>query len=174
MHAVVPCQKLYPWVFNMSIPIGYLLAGNEQTIIPCMDKYEIRRRHVLELIKNQCGGVHAKFAEKIERSPSYVGRMLYPDGKKGKKNISDTLIDVIEDRFALPRGWLDGISEDKELSSIMSIWSGLSDTQKALAADMLKAIARSASEKTLHDPLIRSEMTPLKESEIILKREKDR
>lgn len=115
MREVVPCRELYPQVSIMSIPTGYLLAGIERAIIPGMDKYEIRRRKVLELIDSQCGGVHAKFAEKIDRSPSYVGRMLYEEGKKGKKNISDTLIDAIEQKFKLTRGWLDGIG-DKELA----------------------------------------------------------
>lgn len=83
---------------------GYSASDN-----PGMDKYEIRRERVERLIKDRCDGVYAKFADKIERSPSYVGRMLYPEGKPGKKNISDTLIDVIEQKFDLPRGWLDGI-----------------------------------------------------------------
>jgi hypothetical protein len=109
MHVEFPCRKLYPKVSVVSIPTGHLLAGIDRSIIRDMDKYEIRRRKVEELIRDRCGGVHAKFAEKIERSPSYVGRMLYPEGKPGKKNISDTLIDVIEQKFELPRGWLDGI-----------------------------------------------------------------
>lgn len=104
---------LYPGVLLLSIPIGYLLAGIEQLIIARMDKYEIRRQKVEELIRDRCDGVYAKFADKIERNPSYVGRMLYPEGKPGKKNISDTLIDVIEKKFNLPRGWLDGIAENQ-------------------------------------------------------------
>ena len=115
MCEVVPCEEVYPQVFNLSIPTGYLLTGIDRAIIPMMDKYEIRRQKVMELIENRCGGVHAKFAEKIDRSPSYVGRMLYEEGKKGKKNISDTLIDVIEEKFNLTRGWLDGIGEDETL-----------------------------------------------------------
>src|SRR5690349_8487071 len=110
MHVEVPCPKVYPQVSYQSIPTGYLLAGIERSIIRGMDKYEIRRRKVEELIRDRCDGVYAKFADKIERSPSYVGRMLYPKGKEGKKNISDTLIDVIEKKFNLPRGWLDGIA----------------------------------------------------------------
>ena len=43
------------------------------------------------------------------REPSYVSRMLYPEGKKGKKRIADDMVEIIEESFGLPRGWMDGI-----------------------------------------------------------------
>lgn len=51
-------------------------------------------------------------AETIKRDPSYVSRMLYPDGKAGKKRIADDMIEIIEDSFCLPRGWMDSINEE--------------------------------------------------------------
>ncbi len=76
-----------------------------------MDKYECRRRRLQELINTRCGGIAAALARKIEREPSYVARMLYPEGKAGKKRIADGMIELIEQTFDLPRGWLDGISD---------------------------------------------------------------
>jgi phage repressor protein C with HTH and peptisase S24 domain len=72
-----------------------------------MDKYERRRLRLIELRDTKCGGNGADLARKIDRDPSYVTRMLYPEGKAGKKRIADDMIDVIEAAFSLPHGWLD-------------------------------------------------------------------
>ncbi|WP_297487161.1 S24 family peptidase [Ferrovum sp.] len=75
--------------------------------IALMDKYEHRRLKVLELRDNLCNGNSAELARRIGREPSYVARMIYPEGKTGKKRIADNMVDVIESAFNLPRGWLD-------------------------------------------------------------------
>ena len=77
-----------------------------------MDKYERRRERLAQLIQSRCGGVSALFARTIERDASYVARMLYPEGKPGRKRIADDMMEIIEKAFDLPRGWLD----DREAS----------------------------------------------------------
>lgn len=72
-----------------------------------MDKYEKRRLNLIELRDKKCNGKAAELAKKIGRDPSYVSRMLYAAGKAGKKRIADDMIEVIEEAFSLPRGWLD-------------------------------------------------------------------
>lgn len=72
-----------------------------------MDKYENRRRNLQALLDERCEGKAAILANKIERSPSYVSRMLYPEGKAGKKGIGEDIADVIEAAFNLPKGELD-------------------------------------------------------------------
>lgn len=74
-----------------------------------MDKYEARRQRLRQLIDERCAGVSAAFAKQIGRDASYVTRMLYPEGKSGRKRIADDMIEIIETAFDLPRGWLDGI-----------------------------------------------------------------
>lgn len=76
-----------------------------------MDKYERRRLRLIELREQRCGGNTAVLARKIERDPSYVTRMLYPEGKAGKKRIADDMMEIIETAFSLPRGWLDQAGE---------------------------------------------------------------
>ncbi|AZI52010.1 LexA family transcriptional repressor [Pantoea agglomerans] len=76
-----------------------------------MDKYEKRRLRLMQLRDEQCGGKAVDVARRIEREPSYVSRMLYEDGKKGKKRIADDMVEVIEKAFSLPRGWMDGIAD---------------------------------------------------------------
>jgi len=60
-----------------------------------MDKYEVRRRKLLDLIKRD-GGVVSAFAAKIDKNPSYVSRMAYPEGKAGKKRIGDDMCEHIQ------------------------------------------------------------------------------
>ena len=97
---------IYPQVKSKSIPIGHLPAS--KLLIECrMDKFEIRRLNLLALLRTHCGGKAATLADKIGRSASYVSRMLYVDGKVGKKRIGEDMRDVIEEALALPKGQLD-------------------------------------------------------------------
>lgn len=77
-----------------------------------MDKYEKRRLRLIQIRDDFCGGKAVEVARKIEREPSYVSRMLYEEGKKGKKRIADDMVEIIEKSFSLPRGWMDDISAD--------------------------------------------------------------
>ena len=74
-----------------------------------MDKYEFRRKQLIKIRDEKCDGKAVNVARKIGREPSYVSRMLYPEGKKGKKRIADDMVEIIEESFGLPRGWMDGI-----------------------------------------------------------------
>lgn len=178
MYEVVPCHQVYPQVSSMSIPTGYLLTGIGRAIIPDMDKYEIRRLRVLKLMEEDFEGVIAKFADRIERSPSYVGRMLYPAGKKAKKNISDTLIEVIEDKCDLTPGWLDEIEKDAHLVAIERLWQNLTNDNKTVAVKMIEAMAaqrdspQQLGESTHNDPIVRSEFEEQEQSDAAHKRNK--
>jgi len=72
-----------------------------------MDKFEIRRLNLLSVIRTHCGGKSAALADKIGRSASYVSRMLYPEGKDGRKRIGEDMKDLIESALVLPKGSLD-------------------------------------------------------------------
>ncbi len=74
-----------------------------------MDKYEKRRLRLIQLRDDYCDGKAVSIARKIDREPSYVSRMLYPEGKSGKKRIADDMVEIIERSFDLPRGWMDGL-----------------------------------------------------------------
>ena len=82
-----------------------------------MDKYEYRREKLIELKDNFCDGKISELAEKLERSPSYVSRMLYPEGKEGKKRIGDDMVDVIAQAFNVPKSWLDGSDVNIQIGS---------------------------------------------------------
>jgi len=76
-----------------------------------MDKYEKRRLRLMQIRDEMCGGKAVEVARKIEREPSYVSRMLYDETKKGRKRIADDMVEIIENAFSLPRGWMDGITD---------------------------------------------------------------
>ena len=82
-----------------------------------MDKYKHRREKLIELKDNFCDGKISELAEKLERSHSYVSRMLYPEGKKGKKRIGDDMVDVIAQAFNVPKSWLDGSDVNIQIGS---------------------------------------------------------
>lgn len=78
-----------------------------------MDKYEKRRLRLIQLRDDYCSGNASELARKIEREPSYVSRMLWPEEKAGRKRIADDMMEIIEKAFGLPRGWMDGIVHDQ-------------------------------------------------------------
>ena len=45
-----------------------------------IERNEHRRLKLLGLIRDQCGGVNAVLAKKLGKEPSYINRLLYPEG----------------------------------------------------------------------------------------------
>jgi len=84
-----------------------------------MDKYEKRRLRLIQLRDDFCNGNASELARKIDREPSYVSRMLWPEGKSGRKRIADDMMEVIEKSFKLPRGWMDGIASENSNVELM-------------------------------------------------------
>lgn len=107
-----------------------------------MDKYETRRLNLLTLIREHCGGKAAALADKIGRSPSYVSRMLYVEGKEGKKRIGEDMRDIIESALVLERGRLDDeYAAIKERDGIVDVSTVQQPTQPYLVSDSDPAAA---------------------------------
>lgn len=104
-----------------------------------MDKYEKRRLRLMQIRDDFCGGKAVDVARKIEREPSYISRMLYEEGKPGKKRIADDMVEIIEKAFSLPRGWMDGIAE-KESSNV----SGFKPYTKGVRYPVLSKVQAGA------------------------------
>jgi SOS-response transcriptional repressor LexA len=68
-----------------------------------MDKYEKRRAALQALIDGLGRGGISKVAERIDKQPSYVSRMLFPPTKDGFKRIGEDTADVLNAAFP---GWL--------------------------------------------------------------------
>lgn len=132
---------------NKSIPTDNLPESNHVQILGMDEKelerhrllaiYEFRRQCLLKIKKDFCNDSSAELSERINREPSYISRMLLPEGNKNKKRISDTVVSAIEAKFP---GWLDkdgavqdvNYSESATKPSIIgdSEWNALSEKKK--------------------------------------------
>lgn len=64
-----------------------------------MDRYEMRRLDFVDLKDSMGRGAYRKISDKTGISESYLSRMAYPEGKKGKKNIGDDVIQVLDEHY---------------------------------------------------------------------------
>lgn len=72
----------------MSTPTGNIFLSENSCHSFAMDKeekFEQRRLCLEKLLIRACGGNKSELARKIGKPASYVTRMLYAPGKKGKK-----------------------------------------------------------------------------------------
>lgn len=67
-----------------------------------MTKADLRRQLLRALIDERFDGVSARFADATGIAPSYVSRMLYPEGKAGAKGIGEDTIEKIEGDLGIP------------------------------------------------------------------------
>lgn len=93
----------------MSIPAGNLPASNNPIQFGTMDKYEKRRLRLLDVRDQLCAGSASSLAKKIGKSDSYVSRMLWPEGRDGRKRIGEDMVEQIERAF----GWEPGAFESE-------------------------------------------------------------
>jgi SOS-response transcriptional repressor LexA len=69
-----------------------------------MDIYEARRRLLERLIRTKCDSSNANFSAKTGIAPSYVTRMLKPEGEKSRKKIDTDIAMRIEAALDLEPG----------------------------------------------------------------------
>lgn len=75
-----------------------------------MDKYEHRRLRLLELLETppfNGRGAQAELAKRSGIDASYISRLLYPEGKKGRKRLAENTIEILEEKLGLLKGWFD-------------------------------------------------------------------
>ena len=71
-----------------------------------IEKEEHWRRRLVELI-NHLAVKQVAFSDQTGIGASYVSRLLYEPGKKGKKNLGVDTMDAIRRGYRLPPGWFD-------------------------------------------------------------------
>lgn len=103
--------------------------------------FEARRQRLLALLNSEdLQANRSLLAARLGISVSYVYRMLYPEGKAGKKNIGDDTVRLIAARFG---GYsLDGTSSADGLSEtalmVGRAFDRLSDVQKTALLGVLQ------------------------------------
>ncbi|MGL4926548.1 MAG: S24 family peptidase [Plesiomonas shigelloides] len=71
------------------------------------DIFELRRLRLQELVSSF--KTQREFAEKVGLDSTVVSRMLYPEGKRHKRNIGEQAARQIEGALRINRGWMDGM-----------------------------------------------------------------
>lgn len=79
-----------------------------------MDKFETRRLALKRLTEGLGHGGIARVASAIGKEPNYVSRMLYEEGKKGRKRIGEDSADKLSAAFP---EWLDCVNTTHEVAS---------------------------------------------------------
>lgn len=74
--------------------------------------YEIRRKRLQELVSRY--ETQRKLAEKVGMDTTVISRMLYPEGKKNKRNIGEQAARQIEKALNLDLGWMDGLAKNSD------------------------------------------------------------
>lgn len=99
-----------------------------------MDILEIRRHNLIHLIRIKSGGKAADFADLIKKDASYIRRCTYEQGKAGRKNIKDEILQAIYTAFPdLHPGWMDipqwdvGITNPDSVKKLAAVQSGVSN-----------------------------------------------
>lgn len=93
---------------NTSIPIGHLPWGirSRQSETMNIGKEEHWRLRLLELQKS-LGANQKSMADTTGIDPSYLSRLLYPPGKKGRKNLGLETMASFRAGYDLSAGWFD-------------------------------------------------------------------
>lgn len=94
-------RQCYPWVRFKSIPVGNLLPVRYGQQSAMEEIYETRRIALKQMIESMGRGAITQVANRIGVDPSYVSRLLYEDGKKGKKNIGDEIVTKLDEHYPL-------------------------------------------------------------------------
>ncbi|WP_167760117.1 S24 family peptidase [Paraburkholderia pallida] len=112
-----------------------------------MDKFERRRLRLIEIRDQLCAGSAASLAKRIDKSDSYVSRMLWPEGRAGKKRIGEDMVDHIERTFGLQKGAFDS---DAPLGSLLQSGPDVNSVNTAEKSGLFTS-QPTVSEGSLHD-----------------------
>ncbi|CAL8476437.1 S24 family peptidase [Caballeronia sp. S22] len=112
-----------------------------------MDKFEKRRLRLIEVRDRLCGGAASSLAKRIGKSDSYVSRMLWPEGRDGRKRIGEDMVEQIEKAFDWKPGSFDS---DIPLTQILQSVGEINPPKKGQKGDLFTSQA-FAGESSLHD-----------------------
>lgn len=86
--------------------------GTNEVYLPSMDIQRIRLRNLTFILERNFGGVIARLARAVDKSPNHMRVIFHPE-KPGGRSIGEHLARQLEERLGLPRSVLD--IEDENL-----------------------------------------------------------
>lgn len=117
-----------------------------------MAEFTLSQQLLMRIRKEYCGDNSAELARRISKDSTYVHRLFYPVGKKGRKGIGLEIMQACTTAFNLPPGFWEGAEStdekhvaqeplppllfpkpqyDEWTSAAIAIMSSLDKTQKA-------------------------------------------
>lgn len=76
-----------------------------------MDKYELRRKRLLELVDQRAGGNKAAFGRMYDYDRAQISQFLSPS-YNGGNSMGEKAVTELERRLGLPTGWFDRPEDD--------------------------------------------------------------
>lgn len=92
-----------------------------------MTKADLRRSLLRSLIDDRFDGIAARFADEVGITPSYVSRMLYPEGKAGAKRIGEDSVEKIEAALGIP-GYFSGANLTRQPPRPVAVAPAISES----------------------------------------------
>jgi hypothetical protein len=128
------------------------------------------QRLLMKLRDDYCGGVAAKLARAIDKDVTYVNRLFYPIGKKGRKGIGLDVMRACTAAFGLAPGFWEGADLERKAGEhleamtddehdVLDNWRNMDDADRdelaeiiAKRADRMRAL-RAKWEQEMGIPL---------------------
>jgi SOS-response transcriptional repressor LexA len=136
-----------PKVYAINTP-GDIYLTDGFGYAPVMDIYAVRSANLRLAIRVRFDGNQARFATVIERSPTYVHRLLLPPDDKHAKNLGEALARQIETKLGLPARWLD--DPHQTLDDIGS--SGVQSMRETFASELSPPGVANVTPASLEPP----------------------
>lgn len=87
---------------------GYFLKTMKK-----MSEFDSHQLLLIKIRDEHCGGSAAELSRRISKDGSYVHRLFYPIGKKGRKGIGLEIMNACTSEFKLPAGYWEGAPQPK-------------------------------------------------------------
>jgi hypothetical protein len=115
-----------------------------------MDIKEIRRNQLRKLRDEVCDGSNTELARRLNKSPSYIMRLLYPASNPHRKEIGIKVMQEIQEVFNLPPGWMDNVTQTNKSWPFESVsevkYNALNQEQKTVIEASVNAMVQAFSE----------------------------
>lgn len=131
------------------------------------------QRLLVEIRDKLCGGNAAQLARQLNKDPTYVNRLFYPEGKPGRKGIGLEIMTAANRAFFLPVGFWDmnppaldpeTVQELKSLQEARSaVENGTATPEQAEALEYFERLTQKADRRTTHVAQLRERRERLRE-----------
>lgn len=96
------------------------------------EEFTHEQRLLMRLRDERCNGNAAELARKLKKDATYVNRLLYPVGKKGRKGIGLEVMRAASEAFSLAPGYWEGADLEKPLPDTLTFLNLTADETRLI------------------------------------------